>query len=204
MLNKKKGIIIVALVLIIAISSLIFTNFGLYRSETVTNQQMESYSTMNPEINMSQTLYLYVERGEPVSNELENKLKEELQRNSQDIKSFGNLKNDFEGPMLAAKVLKTDIFYTPFYSQADVDVLFFFSLSGNTTYFQKFVKAEFGGESVPVVFYSQEEGNLIVKSKMKVTDTTHGVFSIKAYHSHLAGEITNQIEKNIEKINTKY
>ncbi|MFP3909908.1 MAG: hypothetical protein ACOC5L_00020 [Halobacteriota archaeon] len=202
-MKQKKGIVVVlGLVLIIAITSFVFLNFGLYKSETVTNQQMESFSTMEPEVDLSQTIYLHVVRGDPIGNALEKELKEELQRGGE-VKSFINLEGNFDGPAVAAKVLRTDIFYTPFYSHADVDVLFFFSSTGNTTYFPKFVRAEFGGENVPVIFHSQEGPQLIVKSKIKVKDTTYGVFSLKGYHSHLAEEITKQINMNMDEISKK-
>lgn len=202
MRRKKVMILVFVLILIVVISSFIFFDFGLYQSETVANQQMETFSANEPEIDL-QILYLHVVRGDPTSNALEKELKKNLQK-SREVQSFINLKEDFDGPVVAAKVLHTDIFYTPFYSQADVNVLFFFSSSGNTTYFQKFVKAEFGGENVPVIFHSQQGPQLIVKSKIKVTDTTYGVFSMKGYHSHLAEEITNRIDRNVEEISTKY
>lgn len=203
-MERKKGIIVVlALVLIILVPAFIFLDFGLYQSETITNQQKESFSTNEPQIDLSQTLYLHVVRGDPLSDELEKELKKELQQGGE-VRSFINLKEEFDGPFVAAKVLRTDIFYTPLYSQADVDVLFFFSSTGNTTYFQKFVRAEFGGENVPVIFRSQEGAQLIVKSNIKVTDITYGVFSMKGYRSHLAEEITREIDRNVEQVSTKY
>lgn len=195
-------VIVLALSLILVASSFIFLNFGLYQSETIANQQMESFSTNEPEIEF-QDIYLHVVRGDPISNELEKGLKEELQQ-SGEVRSFINLKEEFDGPFVAAKVLRTNVFYTPFYSQAEVDVLFFFSSTGNTTYFQKFVRAEFGGENVPVIFKSQQGAQLIVKSNIRVKDTTYGVFSIKSYHSHLAEEITSRIDRNVEDISIKY
>ncbi|MFO7967014.1 MAG: hypothetical protein R6U44_05385 [Archaeoglobaceae archaeon] len=204
-MEQRKGIVIVivlALSLIVVASSFVFLNFGLYRSETVANQQVTSASTSEPEVEL-QNIYLHVVRGDPISNELEKGLKEELQQ-SGEVKSFINLKENFDGPVVAAKVLRTNIFYTPFYSQAEVDVLFFFSSTGNTTYFQKFVRAEFGGENVPVIFNSQQGPQLIVKGKINVKDTSYGVFSIKNYHSRLAEEITSRIDNNVEDISTKY
>ncbi len=200
--QRKKIVVFLALILIVVIFSFIFLNFGLYRSETIANQQVESFSTNEPEVEL-QNIYLHVVRGDPIGNELEKGLKEELQQ-SGEVRSFINLKEEFDGPFVGAKVLRTDVFYTPFYSQAEVDVLFFFSSTGNTTYFQKFVKAEFGGENVPVVFNSQQGAQLIVKGKINVRDTTYGVFSIKNYHSHLTEEITKRIDRNIEEISIKY
>jgi hypothetical protein len=66
------------------------------------------------------------------------------------------------------------------------------------------VKAEFGEENVLVIFKSQEGPNLIIKSKIEVTDTTYGVFSMTAYQSHLSEEINKQINRNVEEIFTKY
>ncbi len=202
MIQKNRIAIALALILVAAASSFLFLNFGLIQSETVTNQQMESFSTNEPEVEF-RDIYLHVVRGNPIGNELEKELKEELQR-SGEVKSFVNLKEVFDGPVVAAKVLRTDIFYTPIYSQAEVDVLFFFSSTGNTTYFQKFVDAEFGGKNVPVIFNSQQGAQLIAKSKIKLKDTTYGVFSINNYHSHLAEELSNRIESNVEDISTKY
>jgi hypothetical protein len=186
------------------LASFSFLNFGLYRSNTITNQQKDSYSANEPKVDISQTLHLYVVKGHPLSNSLEKELKKELQENTRDVKSFLNLKDNFDGPLVAVQILKNDLLYTPFYSQADVTIFVFFSASGNSTYFQKFVKAESEGDNVPVIFRSQETPNIIIKCKMKVTDTTYGVFSKDAYNTHIAEEISKQVNENMEEIITKY
>ncbi|MBN1454947.1 MAG: hypothetical protein JW945_01660, partial [Methanomicrobia archaeon] len=114
LIGKKRIFVIFLLVLLVGfIISVCALDFGLVRSESSADSQVSTYSAMEPEPDLSGTVYLYVVGTDPVSKALEAELKQDLLSSFTDVKSYGNLKEQFEGPVVAVFVLREDHFYTP-------------------------------------------------------------------------------------------
>jgi len=128
-----------------------------------------------------------------LSTALETELKQELRGIYSEVQSFGNLKEQFDGPVVAVYVIREDQFYTPFYSKADAEVLYVFSNSGSTKYFEDFVRSEFWATE-PVVNFSSSDGpQLVEKANITVRTSMKGFFSLKASRRLLAENVAEEI-----------
>jgi hypothetical protein len=194
-LAGKKGII-AALVVVLLVAfgvSLVYLDFGLFRSESSVTSQAATFSFMEPKPILSGVVYLYVDGNDPLSTALETELKQELRGIYSEVQSFGNLKEQFDGPVVAVYVIWEDQFYTPFYAKADAEVLYVFSNSGSTRYFKDFVRAEFGATE-PVVNFSSTDGpQLVEKTTITVRTSMKGLFSVKASRRLLAENVAKEI-----------
>ncbi|MGC9444999.1 MAG: hypothetical protein ACP5E9_08780 [Candidatus Methanospirareceae archaeon] len=192
--GEKRILVIFALVLLAGfVISLWALDFGLVRSEPAIYSQADTFSAMGPEPDLPGTVYLYLEDTDPVSRALEAELKQDLLSSFTDVKSYGNLKEQFEGPVVAVFVLREDHFYTPFYATADADVLYCFSSSGSTRYFEDFLRSEFGAPE-PVVHFSSADGpQLLQKGVVSVQISTRGLFSWRASKRYLAEPVSREI-----------
>jgi hypothetical protein len=193
--GKKKLIAALVVVLqVVAAYSLLYLDFGLIRSESSVAAHATTFAAMEPELNLSGVVYLYVEGKDAVRAPLERELKQELTTGMYaEVKSFGNLKEQFDGPVVAVYVLREDLFYTPLYAQPDAEVLYLFSNSGSTEYFEAFVRSEFGAVEPVVNFTSIEGPQLLDKATINVRASMTGLFSLKACRRHLAEEVADEI-----------
>jgi hypothetical protein len=192
--GKKRIIAALVVVLLVAFGvSLVYLDFGLFRSESSVTSQAATFSFMEPEPVLSGVVYLYVEGNDPLSTALETELEQELRGLYSEVQSFGNLKAQFDGPVVAVYVIGEDQFYTPFYSKADAEVLYVFSNSCSTRYFEDFVRSEFGATE-PVVNFSSSDGpQLMEKATITVRTSMKGLFSLKASRRLLAENVAEEI-----------
>ena len=180
--------------------SLVYLDFGLFRSESAVASQAGTFAFMEPEPVLSGVVYLYVEGTDPLSRALEAELKQELRGFYAEVQSFGNLKEQFDGPVVAVYVIREDLFYTPVYAKTDADVLYVFSNSGSTKYFKDFLMAEFGAPE-PVVNFSSTEGpQLVEKADITVRTSMKGFFSLKASRRPLAENVANEVVTKLNKL----
>jgi hypothetical protein len=192
--GKMRILVIFALVLLgVFVLSLFTLDFGLVRSDSTANSQVDTFSAMEPEPDLSGTIYLYVVGIDPVSRALEAELKQDLLGISAEVKSYGNQKEQFDGPVVAVFVLREDHFYTPIYATADADVLYCFSSSGSTKYFKDFLRSEFGAPEPAVVFSSSDGPQLLQKGIVSVTTSMRGLFSWRASKRYLAEPVSREI-----------
>jgi hypothetical protein len=194
-LIKKEAFIIGLIILAILTISFTYLDFGLFTAESSANSKAEAFSSMNAELFSEGTLYLYIE-GDP---ELEEYLIKELRMDlsNYNIKVFSNLKENFDAPVLAISMLDEELFYTPFYSKAKVNILSFYSSSGSTKYFREFVESNFRASDPVVIFNTTQGPQYLRKSEITIKDELTGVFSMKAQKRHLAEELSQKIASEI-------
>ncbi|NYT00619.1 MAG: hypothetical protein GKB99_02710 [Methanocellales archaeon] len=197
--EKKRIIATLSVILLVAFGvSLIYLDFGLFRYESAVASQAGTFSVMEPEPALSGVVYLYVEGNDPLNRALEAELKQELRGIYSEVQSFGNLKQQFDGPVVAVYVIREDHFYTPVYAKTDVEVLYLFSNSGSTSYFRDFFMAKFGAPS-PVVHLSSTEGpQLVVKTDITVRTSMKGFFSLEASRQLLAEKVANEVVTKLD------
>ena len=194
LIGKKKLIAALVVVLLVAVGVfLVYLDFGLFRSESAVASHAATFSFMEPEPVLSGVVYLYVEGNDPLSRALEAELKQELRGIYSEVQSFGNLKQQFDGPVVAVYVIREDHFYTPFYAKTDAKVLYAFSNSGSTRYFRDFFMAEFGAPEPAVNFSSTEGPQLVEKATITVRGSMKGLFSLKASRRPLAEKVANEV-----------
>lgn len=81
-------------------------NFGLKESKTTVNTKVETFRSMKAELDLDSDLYLYLEKDSSLfSRRMELGLRGELQDAGWQVRSFSRLKDDFDGPVLALKLL---------------------------------------------------------------------------------------------------
>ena len=102
--------------------SFLFMDFGASRSETSVNSRAEKFAYMDEMADVSGEIYLYVDGGE----EVDSVLGDELECIASRVVEFAKRKDEFDGPLVAVAVMWEDIDYTPLYSQAEMNVLYFF------------------------------------------------------------------------------
>ena len=192
--GKRKLIAALVVVLLVAFGvSLVYLDFGLFRSESAVASHAATFSFTEPEPVLSGVVYLYVEGNDPLNKALEAELKQKLRGIYSEVRSFGNLKAQFDCPVVAVYVIREDLFYTPFYAKADAEVLYVFSNSGSTRYFRDFFMAKFGAPE-PVVNFSSTDGpQLVEKGSITVRTSMRGLFSLKASRRPLAENVAGEI-----------
>lgn len=190
-------------VIIIVFLSVVFikVDFNASKSETSINSTKETFAASESEIeaDISEKVFLYVEDG-ALDGKLYEKLRESLKQYSSEVLPFLNLKENFGGPTVAVKILRDKIDYTPFYAKGEIDVLFFYSSSGDTTYFEKFVREEFGGPNVTVIFKGPDGPQKIAKGNLALRDTSYGILTVKGYERLLAERIAERISNEVREV----
>ncbi len=192
-------LMVIAVVVIAGVAcSFLFMDFGASRSETSVNSRAGKFAYMEEVANVSGDIYLYVDGGEEFDSVLGDELERELDGISSRVMEFAKLKDEFDGQLVAVAVIWDDIDYTPLYSQAEMNVLYFFSSSGESEYFKKFKREKFGGRDVVVRFNSSQGPQVIKKGEISLRDTSYGVFSIEYYKRHLAGRIASKVRDELK------
>jgi len=194
-------LIFITVLLVYAFSQL---SFGLRQSKTSVNINAETFSVMEPKFNPDEILYLHVVQDNAISRKLEVELKKRLEAEGWQVRSFLNLKDRFEGPVLAVKILRKELGYLPLYTNSQLDVLVYFASNGRTDYFEQFVREEFGGSRAVVQFNSSQGPQLIDKGVLNARDSSYGLFSLPSYHNYLARALATKIEAELEQIASKY
>lgn len=197
-MNIDKKIAAIGLVLIILlVAGFVYLDFGIAKTGFCYNAQTEKYSFGEGQTNKKDAIYLYVERSNPLMHEVENQLKEKLS-GEYEVQSYANLKENYEGPVIAVAKLNEKGYYTPVYSEKKVRLLAYYSETGSTPYFQKFKQENFGGPKVAAVFNSSEGAQNIQKSIVNVEGNAIGVFTIKKADKITAEKIAEGIIRNLE------
>ncbi|HDS45690.1 MAG TPA: hypothetical protein ENN68_06325 [Methanomicrobia archaeon] len=192
--GKKRIPVIFAFVLLAGLVIASFTlDFGLVRSESAANSQVSTFSVMNPQVDLSGTVYLYVEGNDPVSKALEAELTQDLRGIAAEVKLSAILHEQFDGPVIAVFMIREDPFYTPVYATATADMLYCFSSIGSTRYFIDFYRAEFGVPEPAVIFDSSDGPQLLEKGRVSVTISLRGLFSWPASKRYLAEPFSREI-----------
>ncbi len=154
-LEKKYKIGICLLCIALIVSSFLLVEFTIIKNEYSAHSDVETFAFGNPEVHVNE-IYLYVEEN---NARLEQELVEMLQREGINILESATLKENYGNEVLLVAPLNEEKTYTPIYSKTTAEILFFYSISGTTKYFNEFKS----GKS-PVVRFSSEDGDqLIIK-----------------------------------------
>jgi hypothetical protein len=197
-MNRMYFLVIAVVVIAGVACSFLFMDSGASRSETSVNSRAEKFACMEEVANVSGEIYLYADGGEEFDSVLGDELEEELDGISSRVMEFAKLKDEFDGQLVAVAVIWDDIDYTPLYSQAEMNVLYFFSSSGESEYFKKFKREKFGGKDVVVRFNSCQGPQIIKKGEISLKDISYGVFSIVYYRRHLADRIASNVRDELK------
>jgi hypothetical protein len=178
--------ILVFVIVVCSASAFLFLDFKVATSETVVNSEVGTYRSGQLEIKLASELHVFVEGEGGLTEELKSTLTEKLRGRGVEVLMSESLKEKYGRQALLVALLDEEVSYNPLYTASALEVLFFYSSDGNTTYFDAFKS----GEQVTVEIGL---GNLLMKGTLTLADTTRGVISLKAYHRHLAEEAVENI-----------
>ncbi|MCW7079435.1 MAG: hypothetical protein OCU22_09980 [Canidatus Methanoxibalbensis ujae] len=196
--------LIIAVVVIAGVGcSFLFMDFGASRSETSVNSMTAKFEWGEEEAKVSGAkvsgdIYLYVDGGEEFDSVLGDELERELEGIAWRLIEVAKLKDEFDGQLVAVTVIRNDIDYTPLYSRAEINVLYFFSSSGESEYFKKFKREKSGGKDVIVRHNCSKGPQIIKKGEISLRDTSYGIFSPKYYKRHLADRLARVIQAGLK------
>ncbi len=191
--------LIIAVVVIAGVGcSFLFMDFGASRSETSVNSMAAKFEWGEEEAKVSGDIHLYVDGGEEFDSVLGDELERELEGIAWRLIEVAKLKDEFDGPLVAVTVIWDDIDYTPLYSRAEMNVLYFFSSSGESEYFKKFKREKSGGKDVIVRHNCSKGPQIIKKGEISLRDTSYGIFSLRYYKRHLADRIASKIRAGLK------
>lgn len=183
---RRKSMLVVLVSVIIISLAFLFLDFSAANSETRADSQVSIASSGKPETDLTGELYIFVEKDDGLTEVLKSRLTEELRGQGIKIFEVKSLGEKYDDKALAVATLKREISYNPFFPSADLEVLFFYSSNGNTSYFGAIKR----GEVPPFIIEHKE---LFIEGHLKLTDVTRGIISLRAYQNHLADEIAKNI-----------
>lgn len=199
MTKKKRLMFISALtVLVIALFlSVFFLNFHISESETTSRLKASAYSSMDAEFSLSGKTYFYSEGGEEIGDIFDSNFVQRLDENSPEVLRFANLKDKYNGTLLAVSFIKEKVNYNPFFPSSEIDVMVYYSLTGNSSYFDGFRQSYLGGND-PAVFFKTTQGPRLIKQGLfTYRDRTRGFVSLPAYKKKLGEELAQGIYQKI-------
>ncbi|WP_440947087.1 hypothetical protein ACSAZL_02005 [Methanosarcina sp. T3] len=183
--TATKKMLLSGLILAVILSSFYVLDFKAAQSETQTNSRVSAYSSGDPGIDFPDRIYLYVEGDNSISKSLRESLEAELEKTGMEVSVTDAVEEKYESQALLVNVSK-DGLYTPVYASSDLNILFFYTSTGEgTKYFEQFKEG-----NVTVVFENtgSGEGEKLIRGDMELQDFTKGIVSLKAYRKHLAEE----------------
>jgi hypothetical protein len=199
--NTKK-ILLAALILAIVLSSFFVLDFKAAKSETRANSRIAAYSTGEPQIDFPGRIYLYVEGNDVLSGFLREKIRAELEKVGMDVEDAESFEEMYDSQTLLVNVRKSEGLYTPVYASSSLEIMYFYSSTGeDTIYFEKFKE---GNVTVRFVNTGSGGGEKLADGELELQDSTKGIVSRKAYRKHLAEEaaknIVDQLQQQIRGI----
>ncbi|HII01912.1 TPA: hypothetical protein HA351_09795 [Methanosarcinaceae archaeon] len=199
--NTKK-ILLTVLILAVVLSSFFVLDFKVAKSETRANSRIAAYSTGEPQIDFPGRIYLYVEGNDVLSGFLREKIRAELEKVGMDVEDAETFEEKYDYQALLVNVRESEGLYTPVYSSSSLELMYFYSSTGeDTQYFEKFKEG-----NVTRVFKNtgSQEGKKLMDGELELQDSTKGIVSRKAYRKHLAEEaaknIVDQLQQQIRDI----
>ena len=166
-----KKIVLSALLLAVAFSSIYTLDFKMAQSETQTNSRASAYSSGDPQIDFPSRIYLYIEGDDSISKFLGEKLGAELEKAGMEVSVADTVEKKYDSPALLVNVSKHDGLYTPVYTSSDLNILFFYTSTGeDTKYFEQFKE---GNVTVAFVNTGSREGEKLIRGDMELQDSTN-------------------------------
>ena len=185
-----KRILFALLVLAVVLSSFYVLDFKVAQSETRTNSGVNACSTGDPQIDSQGRIYLYIEGDDSISKSLRKSLRAELEKAGMEVSVSNAVEEKYDSQALLVNVSKHEGFFTPVYASSDLNILFFYTSTGeDTKYFEQFKE---GNVTVVFVNTGSREGEKLIRGDIELQDSTKGIVSLKAYRKHLAEEAARQ------------
>jgi hypothetical protein len=190
MQRRFKLVLALLLVVIIVFFTFSFLDFRAATSETNVDSRIiaDSCSPIGQqlEIDLASGLCVYVEGEDGLTEELRSRLAEKLRQEGIEVLEAGSLEEKYDHQALVVAIIDREVSYNPIYPSASLEILFVYSLSGNTTYFDAFKSGKHTAVHLSI-------GELLMEGRLNLTDSTKGIISHKAYQRHVAEEISNNI-----------
>lgn len=194
--TAMKKISLFVLILAVVLSSFYVLDFKAAQSETRTNSVISAYSTGDPQIDFPGRIYLYVEGEDPVLKSLRESLGAELEKAGMEVLVADAVEEKYDSQVLFVNISKHGGIYTPVYASSDLNILLFYTSTGeDTKYFEQFKEG-----NVTVVFENagSQKGEKLIRGDMELQDSTKGIVSLKAYRKHLAEEAAKKTVEQLQ------
>ncbi|KKG14279.1 hypothetical protein EO98_09965 [Methanosarcina sp. 2.H.T.1A.6] len=191
-----KKIVLSALVLAVVLSSFYVLDFKAARSETLANSVVSAYSTGDPQIDFPGRIYLYVEGDDFILKSLTESLGDELEKSGMEVLVVDSVEEKYDSQTLLVNLTESEGLYTPVYASSDLNILFFYTSTGeDTKYFEQFKE---GNVTVAFVNTGSPEGEKLVRGDLELQDSTKGIVSQKAHRMHLAEEAARKTVEQLQ------
>jgi len=179
------------LILAVVLSSFYVLDFKAAQSETRTNSVVSAYSTGDPQIDFPGRIYLYVEGEDSISKFLRESLGAELEKAGMEVSVTNAVGEKYDSQALLVNITRHNELYTPVYASSDLNILFFYTSTGeDTKYFEQFKS---GNKTVVFSNASSAQGKKLMNGEIKLQDSTKGLTTLKAYNKHLATEASGKV-----------
>ncbi|MDW7732110.1 MAG: hypothetical protein SCH66_06740 [Methanolobus sp.] len=189
----------IAVLILILFSALIFTflDIGLSSSESSANSNIGSYSSGTVPDSFPKVISIFVERGGMYNEKLSGEMIRALEDEGFDVTASTELQAEYPAQALFVSVNDEDVFYTPVYADSQLDVMFVYSSSGSSEYFEKFRDSD---DTVPLIFTSDGSRSykLLMQGSIELQDITRGLFSGRYYERHIRETVAEEVVKNVQ------
>lgn len=195
-LYKKKQIIAISIIILI-LFSFAFLDIGLRSSNHNSDYSISASSAGNDDYRTDYSdIILYVHQEDSFDERMENELITALETKGFSLILTDEIKDDYGSPFAFVNIVDRKMSYTPFYSKADVDILFGFSSSGKSEY----LDVVGSGEFKPIKFISNTTNpyQLIVQGNIGLYDETKGLFTYISYQNHIAQEVAQSVAEGLD------
>jgi len=170
----KTSIAVIALLVIVFIGIVSVSNVRRGQSYTNTDYKGSGFRFGDPQINLRDDLYLYVEGDDRFAESLQSSLTETLEREGIKVSITEELMEGYANQVLAVLVTEKDIDYNPFMPRAMVEIRFVYFSNGNTTHFDDIIQEK-------PLSISDEGSGAVQEGTINISDKTEGFASYKAY-----------------------
>lgn len=191
-----KKIFLSMLVFAVILSSFYILDFKVSQSDTQTNSVVSSYSSGNPQFNLSDQIFLYVEGDDALKADLREKLRKDLEAAGSEVVIVNKVDKKYDSQALLVNISKDNWLYTPVYASSNLNIVFFYTSTGkDTKYFEQFKE---GNKSIVFANGSSTQGEKLMNGEIKLQDSTRGLVSLKAYKKHLTTEVSGEVVQQLQ------
>jgi hypothetical protein len=122
-------------------------------------------------------------------------LQVELTRRLQQLPKFGQIQpisdpvDQAEFPFLFVEIARKDLFWTPVYGRADLEIKIAYASNGDVSF----------RHSEPPAFHNENQAPSIKRSgQYQFTDVSWGIMSLPGYHDYLASQVATAILADLQ------
>jgi hypothetical protein len=182
----RRRVICILLIVIVVVASFVFLDFGISKNETKLEGYPREFLLGTPQVKPN--LLIYVEDG-VISNALRGSLVQGFSNVFLDVELTGRALEKYDAQVLIVEYSKASVLYTPFYSNAQIELNMTFSSNGDVSWRLKTGLSL--NTSLNTAWY---------KVRMVLDDQAYGVMSLKHYYNYLAQRFADSMKGRIEKI----